>query len=244
MPPDLPGTCLPACLISLVETLSGPWEPAHLSPVSPPRAGSDMAPCLGPWNPGCQRLCRIPSHLRGRLSPERQSRTPSPIAPDLSPRPAPCQGPCVLLVAQPVPWGPGPLATLLHLGGARPPPQSERDRLKLQAVEHALPWELCLPLLPVWLSRELFLLIIPECWWARPGPASYGQHPGVQAHPEPGARPAPAPWCWHSLPLLLLPSARGSVLAPACLEPPHAQRRPGPQSEVQEGGAGWGRLLP
>ena len=79
VPPDLPGACLPACLISLVETLSGPWEPAHLSPVSPLRAGSDMAPCLGPWNPGCQRLCQSPSHLRGRPSPEQQSHTPLPF---------------------------------------------------------------------------------------------------------------------------------------------------------------------
>lgn len=133
VPPDLLGACLPACLISLVETLSGPWEPAHLSPVSPLRAGSDMAPCLGPWNPGCQRLCQSPSHLRGRPSPEQQSHTPSPIPPDLSPRPAPCQGPRVLLVAQPVPRG--------------------------------------------------------------PGPASCGQRLGVQAHPEPGVRLAPAPWC-------------------------------------------------
>ena len=72
------------------------------------------------------------------------------------------------------------------------------------------------------LSPELFLLIIPRCWWVRPAPASCGQLPGVQAHPEPGARPAPALWCWHRP--LLLPSARGSVLALACLEPPHAQR--------------------
>lgn len=88
------------------------------------------------WDPGTlgANVCaKAPPTCGGGRPQSDRAAPPSPIPPDLSPRPAPCQGPRVLLVAQPVTWG--------------------------------------------------------------PGPASCGQRLGVQAHPEPGVRPAAARWC-------------------------------------------------
>lgn len=155
--------CLPACLTSLVETLSGPLGARTSSPSFPSegrKRHGTLTGTLEPW---------VPTFVPKPLPPEGagvcQGTEPHP----LSHRSAPRQGPCVLLGAQPSPAGPWPPAALLKLGGARPPPQSERDCLKLQAGEHALPWELCLPLLPVCpLPRALpahhpWVLVGPPC---------------------------------------------------------------------------------
>ena len=199
VPTNFLGTCLLACLPASPvwsRPFQASWEPAHLPPVSPPRAGSDMAPCLGPWNPECQRLCQSPSHLRGWVSAKGQSHTPSPIAPLLARGPVCCWGPSR------VPWGPDPETRPCSLEEPAAPPSPSLSGIALNCRRESThcPRSSASRSYLSALSPELFLLIIPRCWWVHPAPASCGQLPGVQAHLEPGARPASALWCLHSPP--------------------------------------------
>lgn len=153
-----------------------------------------MAPGLGLWNPECQRLCQSPSHLRGRVSAKGQSHTPSPIAP------LPARGPVCCWGPSRVPRGPGPQPRSCSFEEPTLPPSLSGIALNCRRESTHCPGSSASRSYLSALSPELFLLTIPRCWWVRPAPASCGQLPGVQAHPEPGARPALALWCWHSLP--------------------------------------------
>ncbi|XP_058396194.1 cyclin-dependent kinase 18 isoform X2 [Diceros bicornis minor] len=95
-PPGL-SQGLPACLTRLVEPLTDPLEPTHLLLLSCLRAGSDMASCLGPWNPGANVCAKAhPPHLRGgclRSGSGNDSLSPLLITPPCSHSPLLARGP-------------------------------------------------------------------------------------------------------------------------------------------------------
>ncbi|XP_014638970.1 PREDICTED: cyclin-dependent kinase 18 isoform X2 [Ceratotherium simum simum] len=95
-PPGL-SQGLPACLTRLVEPLTDPLEPTHLLLLCCLRAGSDMASCLGPWNPGANVCAKAhPAHLRGeclRSGSGNDSPSPLLITPPCSHSPLLARGP-------------------------------------------------------------------------------------------------------------------------------------------------------
>lgn len=197
--PPCPPTSwgLPACLSASPvwsRPFQAPWEPAHLPHF--PLRGQEVTRHLV-WDFGTlsANVCaKAPPHLRGRVSAKGQSHTPSPIAP------LPARGPVCCWGPSGVPRGPGPQPRSCSFEEPTLPPSLSGIALNCRRESTHCPGSSASRSYLSALSPELFLLTIPRCWWVRPAPASCGQLPGVQAHPEPGARPALALWCWHSLP--------------------------------------------